>query len=75
MPVGIGGSERAQPRGRKLIRPVRVRVVVGDPLLPPARAEGAPAARATSRKAVRDIDQLQVELQKLFDQAEAAAGG
>ena len=72
VPVGIGGSERAQPRGRKLIRPARVRVVVGDPLVPPERPEGRAAPR---RKAVKDLtDQLQVELQKLFDQAEAAAG-
>jgi 1-acyl-sn-glycerol-3-phosphate acyltransferase len=71
VPVGIGGSERAQPRGGKLIRPARVHVIVGEPLLPPPR-EGA---RATSRKAVKELtDQLEVELQKLFDQAQAAAG-
>lgn len=71
VPVGIGGSERAQQKGKKFIRPVRVRVVVGDPLLPPTSAEGRP----TSRKAVKEMTaKLQVEVQRLFDEAQAAAG-
>ncbi len=44
VPVGIGGSERAMPRGSVIPRPHRVVVVVGPPLFPPAARRGpAPA--------------------------------
>lgn len=66
VPVGIGGSERAQGRGQKYIRPTKVRLVVGPPIYPPPKGEG----RTTSRRAVRELtEQLRVELQELFDQA------
>ncbi len=66
VPVGIGGSERAQRRGTKLIRPTKVRLVIGAPIYPPARNEG----RNTSRRAVRELtEQLRLELQDLFDQS------
>jgi 1-acyl-sn-glycerol-3-phosphate acyltransferase len=71
VPVGIGGSEKAQQKGKKFIRPVRVRVIVGDPLLPPEPRDGH---STTSRKAVKDLTaRLRVEVQRLFDEAEAAA--
>ena len=35
VPVGIGGSERAMPKGSKMIRPTRITVVVGTPVQPP----------------------------------------
>ena len=70
VPVGIGGSEKAQQKGRRFIRPAKVRVVIGAPLPPPSREEG----QVTSRKAVKELtDRLQVELQVLFDRAESAA--
>lgn len=66
VPVGIGGSERAQGKGQTFIRPTKVRLVVGPPIYPPPRGQG----RATSRRAVRELtDQLRVELQELFDQS------
>jgi 1-acyl-sn-glycerol-3-phosphate acyltransferase len=71
VPVGIGGSERAQQKGRKLVRPVKVCVIAGQPILPPARADG----RATSRRAVKDLtERLHVEVQTLFDEARARVG-
>jgi 1-acyl-sn-glycerol-3-phosphate acyltransferase len=36
VPVGIGHSELAMPRGAKFPRPVRVRIVIGPPIAPPA---------------------------------------
>ena len=71
MPVGIGGSEGAQQKGRKFIRPVKTCVIVGDPIIPPPAGEG----RATTRPAVKALtEQLHVELQKLFDEARARVG-
>jgi len=71
VPVGIGGSERAMPKGAKWLRPVRIAIVVGRPLPPPP---GGPGARG-SRRAVRELtEQLHGDLQDLFDRAEAKAG-
>ncbi len=44
VPVGIGGSERAMPRGSSVPRPRRVEVVIGKPVWPP-NAGGAGAVR------------------------------
>lgn len=72
VPVGIGGSERALPKGQKLPRPVKIHVVVGKPMdPPPARDDGRPPRRS----AVHEVtDNLHQELQRLFDQAQRAAG-
>jgi len=70
VPVGIGGSERAMQKGKKLPRPVKIHIVVGKPLHPPVN----PGGRA-SRRAVHELtEQLHVELQRLFDEAEEKAG-
>ena len=68
VPIGIGGSERAQAKGSTFIRPTKVRVVIGAPLYPPVGREG----RATSRRAVRELTaELNSRLQPLFDEARA----
>ncbi len=66
VPVGIGGSERALEKGKRLPRPVKVHVVVGAPLVPPPpKASGHP-----SRSALRELTAaLHSEVQRLFDQA------
>jgi 1-acyl-sn-glycerol-3-phosphate acyltransferase len=69
VPVGIGGSEAAMPKGSKLIRPVKVHVVVGRPLTPPATDGRVP--RAAIHALTKD---LSAELQRLFDQARARSG-
>jgi 1-acyl-sn-glycerol-3-phosphate acyltransferase len=78
VPVGIGGSEAAMPKGSKLLRPVKVHLVVGPPLyadLPATNGtDGADARRAAPRKAVHDLTaRLQAELQRLFDEAQEKA--
>jgi 1-acyl-sn-glycerol-3-phosphate acyltransferase len=66
VPVGIGGSEQAMPKGSKLLRPVKVHIVVGEPIAPPE-----PGAR---RRVVHEMtEQLQSRLQELFDTAQARA--
>ena len=72
VPVGIGGSERALPKEKKVPRPVKIHIVVGPPLVPPPVAEGA---RHPSRRAVKELTlELQRVLQDLFDRAQRAAG-
>ena len=72
VPVGIGGSERALPKGKTLPRPVKIHIVVGPPLAPAPIAEGA---RHPSRRAVKELTvQLQGVLQELFDSAQRKAG-
>ena len=71
VPVGIGGSEKAMPKGSKLLRPVKIAIVVGKPLAPAPREEGA----RVPRRAVGELtEQLKGELQRLFDEAQAKAG-
>ena len=71
VPVGIGGSERAMPKGSKMIRPVKITVVIGPPIVPEAREEGA----RVPRRAVGELtSQLKTEVQRLFDEAQALAG-
>ena len=71
VPVGIGGSEGAMPKGAKFIRPVRLHMVIGEPLRPPVSEGGARAPR----RAVRELTaELQDRLQQLFDDAQAKAG-
>ena len=68
VPVGIGGSEPAMPKGAKMIRPVPVRMVVGSPI---EVTKPAPGERV-SRRSVRELtERLTKELQGLFDEAQA----
>lgn len=71
VPVGIGGSEWAMPKGSKLVRPVKVVMVVGEPLAPPERGEGGRVSRRAVRQTTEDLAQ---SLQGLLDRALAAAG-
>ncbi|HYD10777.1 MAG TPA: lysophospholipid acyltransferase family protein [Acidimicrobiales bacterium] len=71
IPVGIGGSERAMPRGAKMIRPVRITVVIGPPIVPEERDEGA----RVPRRVVGELTStLKSEVQRLFDEAQSLAG-
>lgn len=70
IPVGIGGSEAAMPKGSKMIHPVKVHVVVGRPIMPPVPEDG----RRVPRAAVHDLTaRLHKELQELFESASARA--
>jgi len=70
VPVGIGGSEWAMPKGSRRILPVKVVMVVGEPIMPPARSGGR-----VSRRAVAALsEELAHALQVLYDEALAAAG-
>jgi len=71
LPVGIGGSERAMKRGKRLPRPVKIHLVVGPPIRPPERAEG----ERVPRRVLHELtEQVRVEVQRLFDIAQERAG-
>ena len=71
LPVGIGGSEWAMPKGSRRILPVKVVMIVGEPIPAPERPESG----RVSRKAVAEVsERLHSTLQDLFDRALAAAG-
>ncbi|MEO5678799.1 MAG: lysophospholipid acyltransferase family protein [Acidimicrobiales bacterium] len=70
VPVGIGGSEGAMPKGAKGIRPVKITIIVGEPIAPPAPTESG----RVGRRGVRALsEQLRLRLQELFDEAQAEA--
>ncbi|MBM3730196.1 MAG: 1-acyl-sn-glycerol-3-phosphate acyltransferase [Actinobacteria bacterium] len=69
IPVGIGGSERAMPKGKRYLRPSKCVILVGEPMMPPS-GEGR-----ASRSVVRDFSaNLHAVLQRLFDEAQVRAG-
>jgi 1-acyl-sn-glycerol-3-phosphate acyltransferase len=70
IPVGIGGSEGVMPKGSKMIYPRKCVLVIGEPIVAVADDSGR-----IPRSAVKDItEQLTVELQRLFDEAQQLAG-
>ncbi|MDY7103951.1 MAG: lysophospholipid acyltransferase family protein [Actinomycetota bacterium] len=70
VPVGIGGSEVVMGRETRLVKLAPVKLVVGEPIHPPA-----PEGRRAPRRAVRDVtDELHEVLQDLFDRAQELAG-
>jgi 1-acyl-sn-glycerol-3-phosphate acyltransferase len=71
VPVGIGGSEAAMPRGSKGIRPVKVVMVIGDPIPAPAGEDGKRAGRKEIRQTT---EELRERIQVLFDDAQRRAG-
>lgn len=71
VPVGIGGSEWAMPKGSRIVHPVKVVILVGDPIPPPRRGEGG---RVPRRAVTETTDLLAERLQDLFDRALSEAG-
>jgi 1-acyl-sn-glycerol-3-phosphate acyltransferase len=70
IPVGIGGSEMVMPKGKKMIRPHKCVVVIGEPITAALDSEGR-----VPRSAVRDVTaSLASDLQRLFDEAQRLAG-
>ena len=71
VPIGIGGSDLAMPKGSALPKPRTIQVVVGPPLPPPARTGGG----RVSRSAVHATTEALVpRLQAVYDEARAKTG-
>lgn len=70
VPIGIGGTAEAMPKGSKFVRPVKVHIVVGPSLPAPERS----ARGRVPRTQVHALtEQLCAELQTLYDDAEQRA--
>jgi 1-acyl-sn-glycerol-3-phosphate acyltransferase len=66
VPVGIAGTDRALPRGAKLPRPVKVRIVIGEPVPAPVAVDGTRVPRS---QIAATTAQLRDALQAAYDQA------
>jgi 1-acyl-sn-glycerol-3-phosphate acyltransferase len=64
VPVGIGGSDRAMPKGAKLPHPAKIRIVVGPPIDPPS-SEGRVARSALNAKS----EELRAALEKVYHES------
>ena len=64
VPVGIGGSDKAMPRGAKFPRPARIRIVVGTPISPPV-SDGRVSRSAISAKS----EELRAQLENVYHQS------
>jgi 1-acyl-sn-glycerol-3-phosphate acyltransferase len=71
VPVGIGGSEAAMPKGSKMVWPRKMTLVVGTPLAPPPPA---PSGRVPRQAISRLTDELATAIQEVFDRAQVLAG-
>lgn len=68
VPMGIAGTDHAMPGDSLLIRPIRVVMVVGEPIRPPAVDGRVP------RSVVMDLtEELRVGMQACFDEAQRLA--
>jgi len=61
VPVGIGGSDRAMPKGAKLPRPAKIRIVIGAPIQPPV-SEGRVVRSAVAAKS----EELRAALEAVY---------
>lgn len=71
VPIGIGGAERALPKGSKFLRPTRTTLVIGEPIWPPSREDGERVKRSQVRAMSAELHET---LQSLFDEAQIRAG-
>ncbi len=71
LPVGIGGSARAMPKGASFPKPTKLVFHYGEPIPAPANADGS---RVSRRQLTGFSDDLRETLQRLFDEAQVMAG-
>jgi 1-acyl-sn-glycerol-3-phosphate acyltransferase len=71
VPVGIGGSATAMPKGSKFPRPRRLTLVIGEPI---ESAEAGPNGRVGRHAVKAQTARLAESVQSLFDEAQQLAG-
>lgn len=63
VPVGLGRTDAAMPIGSSLVRPVKLRVVIGEPIYP----DVPPTGRVPRGAVAAFTEQLRAEVQRCYD--------
>ncbi len=71
VPIGIGGSDLAMPKGSTIPKPYTIHVVIGPAMPAPPRTGGGRVSRSAVHAAT---EELATRLQAVYDQARAATG-
>jgi 1-acyl-sn-glycerol-3-phosphate acyltransferase len=71
IPIGIGGSDLAMPKGSAIPKPRTIQLVIGPAIPPPARTQGGRVSRSAVRGAT---DALVPQLQAVYDEAREKTG-
>jgi 1-acyl-sn-glycerol-3-phosphate acyltransferase len=71
VPIGIGGSDLAMPKGSTIPKPHTIQVVIGPAIPPPERTAGGRVSRSAVRAAT---DALVPRLQAVYDEAREKTG-
>ncbi len=71
VPIGIGGSDLAMPKGSAVPKPYTIQVVIGPAIPPPPRTEGGRVSRSAVRAAT---EELVPRLQAVYDEAREKTG-
>jgi 1-acyl-sn-glycerol-3-phosphate acyltransferase len=71
IPIGIGGSDLAMPRGSAIPKPRTIQVVIGPAIPAPERTEGGRVSRSAVRAATAA---LVPQLQAVYDEARRKTG-
>ena len=71
VPVGIGGTDLAMPKGSAIPKPRTIQVVIGPAIPAPPRTGGGRVSRSAVHAATQ---RLVPELQAVYDEAKARTG-
>lgn len=71
VPIGIGGSDLAMPKGQAIPKPRTIQVVIGPAIPPPPRTGGGRVSRSSVHAAT---EALVPKLQAVYDEARAKTG-
>jgi 1-acyl-sn-glycerol-3-phosphate acyltransferase len=71
VPIGIGGSDLAMPKGSAVPKPRTIQVVIGPAIPPPPRTGGGRVSRSAVHAAT---EALVPKLQAVYDEAKARTG-
>ncbi len=71
VPIGIGGSDLAMPKGKLIPKPRTIQLVIGPAIPPPPRTGGGRVSRSAVHAATED---LVGKLQEVYDESRARTG-
>jgi 1-acyl-sn-glycerol-3-phosphate acyltransferase len=71
VPIGIGGSDLAMPKGSTIPKPYTIHVVIGPALPPPPRTGGGRVSRSAVHAATVELEQ---RIQAVYDEARERSG-